>query len=55
MEKQTPHCKLSRVFELIDAELVRATLTAQQGAAALDMDFDAMLAVVKALTTADFL
>ncbi len=25
MEKQTPYCKLSRVFELIDAELVRAT------------------------------
>ncbi len=54
MEKQTPHCKLSSVFELIDAELVRATLTAQQGAAALELDFDAVLAVVKALTTADF-
>jgi motility quorum-sensing regulator / GCU-specific mRNA interferase toxin len=42
------------VFELIDAQLVRATLTAQQGAAALELDFDAMLAVVHALTTADF-
>jgi motility quorum-sensing regulator / GCU-specific mRNA interferase toxin len=54
MEKQTPHCKLTRVFELIDAELVRATLTAQAGAAALELDFDAMLSVVRALTTADF-
>jgi motility quorum-sensing regulator / GCU-specific mRNA interferase toxin len=54
MEKQTPHCKLSRVFELLDAELVRATLTAQQNAAALELDFDDMLAVVRSLTTSDF-
>ena len=54
MEKQTPECKLYKVFELIDAELVCATLTAQQGAAALELDFDAMLAIVRNLTTADF-
>jgi hypothetical protein len=51
MEKQTPHCKLAKVFELIDAELVRATLTAQQGAAALELDFDTMLVVVRGART----
>jgi motility quorum-sensing regulator / GCU-specific mRNA interferase toxin len=54
MEKQTPHCKLSRVFELVNAELVRTTFAAQQGAAALDMSFDDMLAVVLAPRSSDF-
>lgn len=54
MEKAVPHCKLSKVKALVEAGLVRTTRTAREGAAALGLDFDAMLAVVNSLTTADF-
>jgi len=39
---------------LVEAGKVRATFSALSGAAALGFDFDAMLGIVKALTTADF-
>lgn len=54
MEKSTPHCKLPRVKALLLEGKVRATFTALTGAAALGMDFDAMLDVVRGLTTKDF-
>lgn len=54
MEKRTPHCKLSIVKALVSAGQVRATFSALSGAAALGLEFDEMLAVVKALTAKDF-
>ena len=54
MEKGTPHCKLTVVKAMVDAGLVRTTRGAREGAVALGLDFDGMLAVVLALTTADF-
>ncbi|MEI7950945.1 MAG: type II toxin-antitoxin system MqsR family toxin [Gammaproteobacteria bacterium] len=54
MEKNTPHCKLAVVKALVGAGKVRATSTAFAGAAALGMDFTAIMAVVDGLTAADF-
>lgn len=54
MEKGTPHCKLSLVKMLVDTGHVRTTKAAREGAAALGLDLDGMLAVVQALTPADF-
>lgn len=54
MEKRTPHCKLSIVKTLIQQGKVRSTFSALQGGAALGFDFEEMLGVVMALTTADF-
>ena len=54
MEKATPHCKLSVVKALVGAGHVRTTRSAREGAVALGLDFDGMLAVVMALTSADF-
>lgn len=54
MEKNTPHCKLNLVKTLIEAGAVRTTQSARLGAIAMGFDFDAMLAVVLALTTAGF-
>jgi motility quorum-sensing regulator/GCU-specific mRNA interferase toxin len=54
MEKFTPHCKLPIVKALIEAGAVRTTYNAEQGAAQLGMSIPDMLAVVMALTTADF-
>ena len=54
MEKTTPHCKLTVVKALIGAGHVRTTRSAREGAVALGLDFDGMLAVVMALTAADF-
>jgi motility quorum-sensing regulator / GCU-specific mRNA interferase toxin len=54
MEKSTPHCKLPIVKAMIEAGKVRSTLSALAGAAALGLDFDGIVAVVKALTPADF-
>jgi motility quorum-sensing regulator/GCU-specific mRNA interferase toxin len=54
MEKGTPHCKLSVVKALVEAGKVRATKSAQVGAAALGFDLDGMLEVVQLLTKADF-
>ena len=49
-----PHCKLSIVKALVSAGQVRTTFSALSGAAALGLEFDEMLAVVKALTAKDF-
>lgn len=54
MEKRTPHCRLSVVKSLVEAGRVRATLSALAGGAALDLDFEGMLGVVRALTAYDF-
>ena len=54
MEKGTPHCKLAVVKAMVDAGQVRTTKAAREGGVALGFDFDGMLAVVMALTTADF-
>ncbi|MDP1646721.1 MAG: type II toxin-antitoxin system MqsR family toxin [Rubrivivax sp.] len=54
MEGATPHCKLSVVKALVGAGHVRTTRSAREGAVALGLDFDGMLAVVMALTSADF-
>ena len=54
MEKNKPHCPLAKVLALVELGQVRATMTALSGAAAMDLEFDDMLDVVRALTTADF-
>jgi motility quorum-sensing regulator / GCU-specific mRNA interferase toxin len=54
MEKRTPHCPLSVVKTLIEVGKVRTTQSARSGAAALDLDYRGMLAVIQALTPGDF-
>lgn len=54
MEKRKPHCPLSVVHTLLEQGHVRATMTALGGAAAMDMAFDDMLDVIRALTIGDF-
>lgn len=54
MEKRTPHCALPKVKALIKDGKVRSTGSALSGAAALGLDFAGMVAVVEALTPADF-
>lgn len=54
MEKFTPHIKLGTVKTLIESGQVRATKAAREGATALGVDYDGMIAVVLALTATDF-
>ncbi len=54
MEKRKPHCPLPRVHALVEQGQVRATMTALGGAAAMDLAFDDMLDVIRALTVGDF-
>lgn len=54
MEKRTPHCKLPVIKALIESGKARATGTALAGGAAMGLDFEGIIAVVKALTPADF-
>jgi motility quorum-sensing regulator/GCU-specific mRNA interferase toxin len=54
MEKRTPHCQLSIVKRLILEGKVRSTYSALTGAAALGLDFNAMVTVVSALSPGDF-
>lgn len=54
MEKKKPHCPLPKVKALVQAGNVRATESAQEGAALLGFDFADMVAVVAALEMADF-
>jgi motility quorum-sensing regulator / GCU-specific mRNA interferase toxin len=54
MEKGTPHCHLPAVKALIQAGKVRATVSSLVGGAALGFDFEGIIGVVMALTTADF-
>ena len=54
VEKAIPHCKLAVVKAMVVAGKVRTTRGAREGAVALGLDFDGMLAVVMGLTKADF-
>ncbi len=54
MEKHTPHCRLQVVRTLVASGQVRATFSALSGGAALGLDFQGMLEVVRSLTSADF-
>jgi len=54
MEKGTPHCKLPVVKAMIEAGKVRSTMSALAGGAALGFDFDGIVGVINALSTADF-
>jgi motility quorum-sensing regulator / GCU-specific mRNA interferase toxin len=54
MEKSTPHCKLSVVKAMIEANKVRSTMSALAGGAALGFDFAGIISVINALTSADF-
>ena len=54
MEKRKPHCSLAVVHSLVEQGRVHATLSALGGAAAMDLEFDDMLGVIRALTTGDF-
>jgi len=54
MEKNTPHCKLSKVKSLIEAGKVRSTGSALGGGAALGLDFEGVVGVVMALAPSDF-
>ncbi len=54
MEKRSPHCQLSAVKKLIGQGKVRCTFSALSGGAALGFDFDAIVAVILALTPTDF-
>ncbi|NMM25955.1 MAG: type II toxin-antitoxin system MqsR family toxin [Glaciimonas sp.] len=54
MEKNKPHCKLSVVKAMIEAGKVRSTMSALVGGTALGFDFEGVVGVVMALTSADF-
>jgi len=54
MEKRTPHCTLQALKAMIEKGKVRTTHSARVGANELGLDFSGMLAVVMALTPADF-
>ena len=54
MEKRTPHCKLPVVKALVLQGRVSLTRRARQGGTALGLDADDVIAVVTALTSADF-
>jgi motility quorum-sensing regulator/GCU-specific mRNA interferase toxin len=54
MEKRTPHCSLSVVRSLIAEGKAHATFTASTDARELGFDLAGMIAVVHALTPADF-
>ncbi len=54
MEKRKPHCPLAVVHALVEQGHVRATGSALGGAAAMDLTFDDMLDVIRALTIGDF-
>ena len=54
MEKRTPHYKLAIVKALVEAGKTRTTHAARAGANELGLEFSDMLAVVMALTPADF-
>ncbi len=54
MEKKAPHYTLSVVKAKIKAGMVRSTMSALAGGAALGFDFEGIISVVKALTPTDF-
>jgi motility quorum-sensing regulator/GCU-specific mRNA interferase toxin len=54
MEKSVPHYKLPAIKNLIEAGKVRSTISALTGGAALGLDFDGIIGVIKSLTRKDF-
>ncbi|MFZ8915497.1 MAG: type II toxin-antitoxin system MqsR family toxin, partial [Pseudomonadales bacterium] len=54
MEKGTPHVSLLKIQELTLAGKVRSTWSALNGAAALGLDFDNMLEILRTLKARDF-
>ncbi|KVC74309.1 type II toxin-antitoxin system MqsR family toxin [Burkholderia ubonensis] len=54
MEKNTPHCKLSRVKALVETGKVRLTASAVIGARQLGFTEMDAIGVVMSLTTVDF-
>lgn len=54
MEKSTPHCKLQHAKALIEAGHVRMTQSAVIGGRVLGLDEDGIVAILLALTPADF-
>ena len=54
MEKRTPHCKLSDIKYLVQAEKVPTTYSAEQGAAQMGLNVTDMLSVILSLTSTDF-
>lgn len=54
MEKKSPHCKLAVVKAMVESGKVRSTLSALASGGALGFDFDGIVGVVMALTSADF-
>ncbi|KVD24934.1 type II toxin-antitoxin system MqsR family toxin [Burkholderia ubonensis] len=54
MEKNTPHCKLSRVKALVETGKVRLTASAVIGAQQLGFTEMDAIGVVMSLTTVDF-
>jgi len=54
MEKRTPHCKLSRVKELVAQGKVSPTNVALRGAADLGLSFEDMCTVISTLSSKDF-
>ena len=54
MEKKSPHCKLAVVKAMVESGKVRSTLSALASGGALGFDFDGVVGVVMALTSADF-
>jgi motility quorum-sensing regulator / GCU-specific mRNA interferase toxin len=54
MEKQTPHCTLSVVNAMIEAENVRSTRSVLMGGEAIGFSFDDIIDVVMALAPIDF-
>jgi motility quorum-sensing regulator/GCU-specific mRNA interferase toxin len=54
MEKSVPHYKLPAIKNLIEAGKVRSTISALTGGAALGLDFDGIISVIKSLTRKDF-
>lgn len=54
MEKKAPHYTLPVVKAMIETGMVRSTLSALAGGAALGFDFEGIISVVNALTPTDF-
>jgi len=54
MEKQTPHCKLVVVHELVKTGKIRVTRSAMTGASDLGLGLTEMLEVVSGLVPGDF-
>lgn len=54
MEKRKPHCPLAIVLSMVAEGRVQATQSALAGAAAMGLDYSAMIDLVQALGMHDF-